>query len=294
MTRQQRGRASILIMGGLALSACSATKPFDVNDASIHTYSAPVAPKCAPDAVPVGPICVDKYEASVWTVPQGAKTKGGKSLVSAIKAGTVKLSDLQAAAATHYECLAENVEGFPGNGNGTANVYAVSVPGVKPSGCVTWFQAEIACRVSGKRMLTNVEWQAAAMGTPDPGSKANDDGVTTCNLGKAAGTLETGKRAQCVSRWGTYDMVGNLWEWVADWVPRPTVEDDNTCNATWPFGNDVMCIFGGKSTWSDGPTAPMRGGFSGDMVGTKTGVFAIHAWPPLTTSEGGLGFRCGR
>jgi hypothetical protein len=30
----------------------------------------------------------------------------------------------------------------------------VSIPGVLPTTCTTWFQAEQACRLSGKRLLT--------------------------------------------------------------------------------------------------------------------------------------------
>src|SRR5262249_43834089 len=50
-------------------------------------------------------------------------------------------------------------------------VYALSIPGVKPTACITWFQANQACLLSGKRLLTNREWQGAATGTPDPGTR---------------------------------------------------------------------------------------------------------------------------
>ena len=59
---------------------------------------------------------------------------------------------------------------FPSTGNWTPvlgsnppspGVYAVSIPGVHPSACTTWFQANQACRLSGKRLVRNDEWQAA-------------------------------------------------------------------------------------------------------------------------------------
>src|SRR5712691_13076497 len=69
--------------------------------------------------------------------------------------------------------------GCPPTGNGCVNFYAVSIPGVTPSGFITWFEAAAAARNSGKRLPTNAEWQAAALGTPDPGT---DNGTTDCNI----------------------------------------------------------------------------------------------------------------
>jgi len=66
---------------------------------------------------------------------------------------------------------------FPNTGNWKAEedskppspgVFAASVAGVLPSTCLSWFQAEQACALSGKRLATNQEWQRAVAGTPDP------------------------------------------------------------------------------------------------------------------------------
>src|SRR6185503_1271999 len=104
--------------------------------------------------VRVGPLCVDKYEASVWSNPRGTGTQYPQS-------------DPRFPAT------------FPVNGNWTEPLYAVSKPGVYPARFLTWFQAQQACALSGKRLLTNAEWQMAAAGTPDPGVAGN--GTATCN-----------------------------------------------------------------------------------------------------------------
>src|SRR5712691_11542219 len=101
--------------------------------------------------------------------------------------------------------------GCPPTGNGCVNFYAVSIPGVTPSGFITWFQAAAAARNSGKRLPTNAEWQAAALGTSDG---------APCNV--SSGSVAVTGTAGCVSDVGAFDMVGNLSEWVADWVPRST------------------------------------------------------------------------
>jgi formylglycine-generating enzyme required for sulfatase activity len=82
-----------------------------------------------------------------------------------------------------------------------------------PSANMTWFQAQSACKNARKRLPSNGEWQAAVAGTQDPGP---DNGTTDCKTDVGA-AVPTGSRSGCVSEDGAFDMVGNLWEWVADW-----------------------------------------------------------------------------
>jgi formylglycine-generating enzyme required for sulfatase activity len=110
-------------------------------------------------------------------------------------------------------------------------VYALSIPGVQPSACITWFQANQACLLSGKRLLTNREWQGAAASTPDHGT---DNGTTDCNFGHTGTPSATGSRANCKSAWGVFDMVGNVDEWVADWADQASNCTDWTMSAGIP------------------------------------------------------------
>jgi hypothetical protein len=273
--------------------------------------------KCPPDAVLVGPTCVDKYEASVWQIdPSNA------ALVAKVKAGTVTLEDLMGAGATPL-CDSAGDETFPAtfppSGQWTSlpnadppspGVYAVSVPGVMPTQCTTWFQAAQACRLSGKRLLTNLEWQDAAAGTPDPGM---DNGTTDCAVTWELGAfwensfVPTGSRSGCVSAWGVYDMVGNAGEWVSDWADLANRCTDWTAMAgafnggdRLP-GHDSVC-FGGHGDLNDGltglsglPGALMRG-VAGDAVGGP--LYTLHSGVLAATSRTlvffGNGFRCGR
>src|SRR5262245_11671340 len=145
--------------------------------------------KCPPDSVTVGTNCIDTYEASVWQIDPVAN----KKLVNKVQHGKATLADLTSGGATLlsvagvFPCAPTFPANFPNDGNWTPvsgsnppspGVYAVSIPGVLPTACVTWFQASQACALSGKRLLRNEEWQRAAAGTPDPGNA--DDGSTTC------------------------------------------------------------------------------------------------------------------
>lgn len=53
--------------------------------------------RCPKDSVLSGTLCIDKYEASVWRVPD--PTGANKRLVNKIRRGTVTLTDLTAAGA---------------------------------------------------------------------------------------------------------------------------------------------------------------------------------------------------
>jgi len=213
--------------------------------------------------VKVGPLCVDKYEASVWSNADGTGTQYGT-------------------ATDNYP------GGFPANGNWTAPLYAVSKAGVLPSASLTWFQAQQACALSGKRLLTNAEWQMAASGTPDN---------SNCNVSGGA-PANTGANASCVSKYQVNDMVGNVWEWVGDWMQgntNPWAPSIGGAAGTG-YGSDLMhgtnpAVYQGAGS-TNLPAALFRGGSFNDNA--SVGVFALNASHAPSDSDYSIGFRCAR
>lgn len=238
--------------------------------------------RCPPDAVVAGTACVDRYEASVWRIPNPTMTN--RALVARIKEGTATAALLVAGGARQLGATADDYAPCTDDGQSCADdVYAVSLPNLRPSASITWFQAGQACANAGKRLPTNAEWQVAANGTPDA---VSDDHVTTCNTTGDTAATPTGARSACVSTRGAFDMVGNLGEWVAEWVPRST-----DCPSWGAFSDDLMCL-SGADTGAGGPGALVRGGFF--LGGTSNGPLAVVGTLAPSRSAELVGFRCAR
>jgi formylglycine-generating enzyme required for sulfatase activity len=209
---------------------------------------------------------VDKYEASVWDIPPANTT-----LIQEVKDGTATLAELMAAGAVQVSlvptCMPAFPATFPSDGHYSAPLYAVSLPGVKPTTCVTAYQAAVACHLSGKRLLTSTEWFAAGAGTNDANA---DNGSTDCATnapGAGVGApVNTGSRSACVSTSGTYDQIGNVYEWTLD----------RTTSVLTGLPSASTVIRGGA--WLDSTPASLTYEFLFD---------------PGYTNEG-FGFRCGR
>lgn len=172
--------------------------------------------------VTAGPICIDRYEVSVWSSPTGGTQYGVSS------------------------------DDYPCNDNGQdctgANaIYARSVAGITPSTGITWFQAQQALANVGKRLPSNAEWQQAVAGTPDS---------TACNVDTGV-IANTGANAGCISNFGANDMVGNAGEWVGDWVAAGT-----GCPGWGAFSDDYMCLSGANGTSTNPAALHRGGGYN--------------------------------
>ena len=285
--------------------------------------------------VQVGDFSIDTYESSLWTRKDGEPVKCDELQAAVDEADAAgwtaeqlysgyKAADCAGGALSmcNYEqhgsepgCTSSDgcddyPAGFPNNGNWTTPVYACAVEGVGPSRSLTWFQAQQACVLSGKRLCFDSEWQAAAAGTPDPHTTDPGSDWESCNIWPNSKpgerdwatenqSVKTQSEAACVSNHGAYDMVGNLWEWTADWWGQGGDSDDGNQPDDGDFhGDGYWNVDAAQSsgTYSEGnpvfPASALRGGRW--TTGSTAGVFALHldAGPARWSND--YGARCCR
>jgi formylglycine-generating enzyme required for sulfatase activity len=124
-----------------------------------------------------------------------------------------------------------------------------------PLNCVSWYQAVEYCEWRGQRLPTEAEWEKAARGTEH---NIYPWGNTTPTCAHAAmndddcspdGTQPVGQRPKGASKYGALDMVGNVWEWTADWYDDVWYGASPDVNPMGPQNGDFRVAKGGG--WTD-------------------------------------------
>jgi len=175
----------------------------------------------------------------------------------------------------------------------------------QPIAGVSWFDADNYCRVQGKHLPTEAEWEKAARG-PDGKAAPWGDAEATCDLAiikdargrscgvKKLGAPDKGRPFEVMSRpagvYGLYDMAGNIEEWTADWYSFDYAECGAACLGTNPKG-----ICGGKKTCDGHPFKSVRGGSWYWEGSHANGYHRRPHYPINQLGDGGFhhfGFRC--
>jgi len=173
--------------------------------------------------------------------------------------------------------------------------------GRHPINCVDWEMADRFCRLAGKRLPTEAEWELAARGPDGRRYPWGDEAPSALRLnacgpecvawGKQHGVAEEAMYAESdgwpttapvgsfpagQSRYGIQDVVGNVWEWTADrYAPYGPAEQTDP---EGPEEGDERVIRGGA--WNGAQPSWVRPTFR-------------YKNDPATRSYG-VGFRCAK
>lgn len=172
------------------------------------------------------------------------------------------------------------------------NCTTASLAGTPVAAYATYQFAETMCAKRGARLPNAGEWHEAAIGTPD---------TDACNTsGRRAAS---GAYSECRSLYGVYDMVGNVWEWVAGDVTDGTYDGTKLASEGYVQAVDTRGLptessesanpqYNSDYTWSEseGSYGMMRGGFYGSE--NDAGLFSVHAKMSPSYGSEATGFRC--
>jgi formylglycine-generating enzyme required for sulfatase activity len=96
----------------------------------------------------------------------------------------------------------------------------------RPVENVNWSEAVSYCAAVGMRLPTEAEWEYAARAGTAQGRYGDLDSIAWYGSNSGKQTHEVAKKQ--ANPWGLYDMLGNVWEWTADWYadyPSGSVTD---------------------------------------------------------------------
>jgi formylglycine-generating enzyme required for sulfatase activity len=114
---------------------------------------------------------------------------------------------------------------------------------------VDWDMAKTYCEWAGRRLPTEAEWEKGARGenaSEYPWGN-NTPGSDLLNYrSDIRDTTEVGKYPKGASPYGTLDMAGNAWEWVADWYSDTYYLGSPTFSPSGPDAGNYRVLRGGS------------------------------------------------
>src|SRR5262249_24216008 len=150
---------------------------------------------------------------------------------------------------------------------------------------VNWYEAEAYCRLAGRRLPTEPEWELAASAVPDRketlsterrkfpwGSEAPRPSLVNLDA-RRMGCIDLSALPEGDSAFGCRQMIGNVWEWTQSaFLPYPGFSADPYQDYSQPWFGTHKVLRGGcwatrgrllRNTWRNFYTPDRRDVFAG-------------------------------
>jgi formylglycine-generating enzyme required for sulfatase activity len=215
--------------------------------------------------------------------------------VHTIRLGNYYLDKYEVSNGSYQNCVTDGVCEPPVNRSSStrSSYYGNPLYNDYPIINVNWDMANSYCSWRGARLPTEAEWEIAARGTEKriypwgdifDGLNVNfcdgsckNEGANHEFIDGYEDTAPVDSYPAGVSKFGFYNMAGNIWEWVADWYDETYYVVSPLDNPAGPISGEARVVRGGS--WND----------FGDVVRSSN-----RNWVRASFSNDMLGFRCAR
>jgi len=149
-----------------------------------------------------------------------------------------------------------------------------------PINCVNWAVAFAYCAKTGGRLPTEAEWEYAAAGGSENRLYPWGGDAPSAHVARyfpAGQLIAAGELGGGAGRYGNFDLAGNVWEWVLDWL-----------DTGWYSGDGATCDNCARVT--TGTHRAIRGGaYTYQEVTLRA---AARSGQEPATRDKAIGFRC--
>ena len=143
---------------------------------------------------------------------------------------------------------------------------------------VSWDDAKAYCDAAGMRLPTEAEWENAAHAGVPSARYDLIDGIAWYRGNSERKTHPVGQKK--ANPYGLYDMLGNVWEWVADWYAPYDAAD--ATDPKGPAAGKYRVLRGGS--WND---------FSSDVrFSVRDHTVSDNSESARDYDDYSIGFRC--
>jgi formylglycine-generating enzyme required for sulfatase activity len=116
-----------------------------------------------------------------------------------------------------------------------------------PVESVNWDEAQTYCQATGLRLPTEAEWEYGARAGSTSGRYGDIDQIAWYGVNSENKMHEVMRKQP--NAWNLYDVLGEVWEWTADWYAA--YKEGSVNDPQGPASGKIRVLRGGS--WGNGP-----------------------------------------